>query len=278
MSRPAGEPWLLALDLDGTACGSDGHLGERTKRALTAVRAKGHVVCFATGRRDADMNAFWDESRFADYLLLNNGGKLVRTADMAVLANRLIDPEAAKALIGHCLEHGYQLHVLSGGYWGINRWNDSLCGYAAQLGVAPTLYSVLEDTPWRAVEGFMATVDREPICRWLDRAGLPVGCTPSEPGCVDIMAPEISKWNGLEGLARRLGIPGARIIAAGDYDNDLEMIRNAGIGVAVAGALPAVRAAADYVTRSDNDHDAAAEIAERFLLRENDRTEGDTTI
>ncbi len=44
------------------------------------------------------------------------------------------------------------------------------------------------------------------------------------------------------------------------------MIQNAGIGVAVANALPEVKAAADYVTQRDNDHDAVVEIVEKFLL------------
>lgn len=278
MSRRGAERWLLALDLDGTACDSTGHLGEATKRALTAARARGHVVCFATGRRDVDMHAFWDESKFADYLLLNNGGKLIRTSDDAVLFNRSIDPEAAKTLISYCLDHGYQLHVIGGGYWGVNRWNDSLTGYADQLGIAPALYGALEDTPWRDVEGFMATADLESVCRYLDHAGLPMCYTPSEPDCVDIMAPGISKWGGLERLARMLDIPNARVIAAGDYSNDLEMIRSAGTGVAVAGALPEVRAAADYVTCRDNDHDAAAEIVERFLLHGDHKKDEETSI
>ena len=41
------------------------------------------------------MFSFWPESAFADYLLLNNGGKLIRTADNAVLFNRTILPEPA---------------------------------------------------------------------------------------------------------------------------------------------------------------------------------------
>ena len=56
------------------------------------------------------------------------------------------------------------------------------------------------------------------------------------------------------------------MIAAGDYNNDLEMIQNAGVGVAVQNALPQVKAAADYVTPHDNNHDAVADIVEKFLL------------
>lgn len=82
---------------------------------------------------------------------------------------------------------------------------------------------------------------------------------------MDIVAPGIGKRSGLERLIQILGIPRQRLIAAGDYTNALEMIRYAGIGVAVANALLEVKVSADYVTWRDNDHDAAAEIVEKYL-------------
>ena len=88
---------MIAMDLDGTTVNRQGHLGEKTKAALTRARSRGNRVVFATGRRDIDMFSFWTESRYADYLLLNNGGKLIRTADNAVLFNRTILPEPARA-------------------------------------------------------------------------------------------------------------------------------------------------------------------------------------
>lgn len=256
---------LLALDLDGTAVNRQGHLGEETKVALLAARSRGHLVVFATGRRDIDMFSFWPESKYADYLLLNNGGKLIRTADNAVLFNDTIDAETAKTLISHCLSRNWQLHVISGDYWGINKWNDGLQSYIDFLGTAPVRYDALEQTPWQSVEGFMATVDREPICAFIEEEGLPLSYTPSEETCTDIMAKNISKWGGLQRLLTLLNLPASRVIAAGDYTNDLPMIRGAGIGVAVANALPEVKAAADYVTVRDCDRDAVAEIIEKFL-------------
>lgn len=257
---------LLAMDLDGTAVNRQGHLGEKTKVALTQARSQGYRVVFATGRRDIDMFSFWPESAFADYLLLNNGGKLIRTSDKAVLFNETIPPEAARTLILHCLEAHWQLHVISADYWGVNRWNAGLQEYIDYLGTSPARYHQLAQTPWQSVEGFMATVDREPICRWIAERELPLSFTPSEDTCTDIMARNISKWNGLRRLMALLGISAEQVIAAGDYTNDLPMIQSAGIGVAVANALPEVKAAADFVTEQDCDHDAAAEIIERFLL------------
>jgi len=259
-------PYLLALDLDGTTVDSRGKLGQRTKRALLRAREQGHLVVFATGRRDIDMYAFWEESRYADFLLLNNGGKLMRAEDQAVFFNHRIAPEASRKLIRKCLEKDWQLHVISEGYWAVNRWNTGLREYVDLLGTAPIGYQTLEDTPWETVEGFMATVDREQICAYIDREGLPLAYTPSEDACTDIMTRGISKWGGLQELMAMKGIPADRVIAAGDYTNDLPMIRGAGIGIAVANALPEVKAQADYVTEHDCDHDAVAEIVEKYLI------------
>ena len=258
-------PYLLALDLDGTAVNRQGKLGEKTKAALLDARSRGHLVVFATGRRDIDMFSFWEESIYADYLLLNNGGKLMRAKDKKVLFNHVIDPESAKTLIEACLENNWQLHVISGDYWAINKWNDSLQDYIDFLGTAPVYYDKLEDTPWQNVEGFMATADLVPVCRYIDEMQLTLAYTHSEDNCVDIMTRNISKWGGLQEMMALLGIKPEQVIAAGDYHNDLPMIRGAGIGVAVANALPEVKAEADYITENDCNHDAVAEIVERFM-------------
>ena len=257
---------LLALDLDGTACNDQGRLGEWTKQALAAARAAGHTVAFATGRRDVDMLPLGEDFRCADYLVLNNGGKLVRTADGAVLSNTLVDADAARTLAQRCLQEDWILHVVSGLYWAVNRRDQGLLDYVEKVGVTPVLFHSPDELPLTGIEGFMATADRGTICRFIDQAQLPLVHVHSEPGCVDIMPGGITKWQGLSRLAQLLQVPVQRMIAAGDYNNDLEMIQNAGVGVAVQNALPQVKAAADYVTPHDNNHDAVADIVEKFLL------------
>lgn len=260
------QPYLLSLDLDGTACDYTGHLGDETKHSLTAARAQGHIICFATGRRDIDMYTFWEECQYADYLLLNNGGKLIRTKDGAVLFNHYVSSDAAKELVECCLKESYQLHVISGEFWAVNRWTKGLENYIGLLGTTPVRYATLDELPWRRIEGFMATADHSSICEYIQMAGLPLECVPSEPGCVDIMALGVNKRSGLEQLVQLLNISQRHLIAAEDYTNDLEMIRFAGIGVAVANALPEVKAAANYVTKRDNNHNAVTEIVSKFLI------------
>lgn len=76
----------------------------------------------------------------------------------------------------------------------------------------------------------------------------------------------ISKWRGVQSLAEKLNVPVANTVAVGNYSNDIDMLVNAGVGVAVQNALPSVKAKADYVTSQDNNHDPIAEIVVKFIL------------
>ena len=74
----------------------------------------------------------------------------------------------------------------------------------------------------------------------------------------------ISKGLALRKLAADMGVPVQEFLAIGDSENDLEMIEAAGVGVAVANATHAVRAAADYVTEK-RDGDGFVEAMTRYL-------------
>ena len=66
---------------------------------------------------------------------------------------------------------------------------------------------------------------------------------------IEIADPGVSKGGALEWLCERLGVPRERTVACGDGHNDVDMLRWAGLGVAVAEAAPDVQAAADVVCR-----------------------------
>lgn len=75
----------------------------------------------------------------------------------------------------------------------------------------------------------------------------------------------VSKGRALEALAARLGCGLQNVMAVGDSDNDLSMLRMAGLGVAMGNAPEHIRAAADAVT-ADNKADGAARAIEKWLL------------
>ncbi len=74
----------------------------------------------------------------------------------------------------------------------------------------------------------------------------------------------VSKGNALKFLCHKLNLSSENLMAIGDEENDLSMIKLAGVGVAMGNAVPAVKEAAQRVT-SDCDHDGVAEAIEKIL-------------
>jgi hydroxymethylpyrimidine pyrophosphatase-like HAD family hydrolase len=81
---------------------------------------------------------------------------------------------------------------------------------------------------------------------------------------VEVMAAGVTKATGVAQVCARLGIDSSEVLAFGDALNDLEMLRWAGHGVAVANALELVREGADEVAPS-NAEDGVAQVIERML-------------
>ena len=87
----------------------------------------------------------------------------------------------------------------------------------------------------------------------------------SETFFLECLAPGISKMKGLEAVAGHMNVKREEIIAFGDSDNDVSMIRYAGIGVAMGNAKENARRAADLITASNED-DGIAAVVEQYVL------------
>ena len=97
-----------------------------------------------------------------------------------------------------------------------------------------------------------ASIDKI-LARLDEQYGDMLNLFPSEPFFGEIMPKGIDKGYSLGRLAEGLGLSADQIIACGDSGNDIPMIRYAGLGVAMANALPQVKEAADYITLSNRE-------------------------
>ena len=92
--------------------------------------------------------------------------------------------------------------------------------------------------------------------------------TKSDPEYLEIMAPGVDKGAALLFAAKHYGFRPEEVLALGDAPNDLGMLAAAGMGVAVANAVPEVRAAAAAVTARTNNEGAVGEAIERWVFGE----------
>lgn len=86
----------------------------------------------------------------------------------------------------------------------------------------------------------------------------------SRHNLVDIMNVEVSKGRAVERLAKSLGIKREEIIAIGDNENDISMLEFAGLGIAMGNAEKIVKASADYITDTNDNHGVAKVIRQFF--------------
>ena len=103
---------------------------------------------------------------------------------------------------------------------------------------------------------------REKVTALLSPALPEVYITSSAPQLVELAHRDAGKHSGVRFLAEQLGLSPACVAAFGDADNDADMLRYAGVGVAVSNASPACLAAADLVTKLHHEDAVAYAIHE----------------
>ena len=123
-----------------------------------------------------------------------------------------------------------------------------------ELITKPWYKAILVAEPDTLAEVELFVASRAPACAWVH----------SEPDYFELLPQNVSKGNALNKLATLLGCSQADTIAVGDNLNDLEMIRFAGTGIAVANAHPTLKASAKF-TGVHHDADALAQIVEWIM-------------
>ena len=272
---------LLAMDMDGTILDSQGVLHKASIRVLDRLRRAGHVVSYATGRREYDMVNFQHLYNYADYVILNTGSIIEHRPSCERIYEQFVDPACARQLIGVCLANGWQLYVILAEGFCLNIMTEGVLEYIGRTGVQPRMYGSPDDFDLSRIEGFMTARDSDAILKYIHENDLPLDAFNSEPGCYDVIPRGVSKWNGIRRLADYLDIPRENIVTMGNWLNDMEMVQGAGTGVAVADAHQDLKDAADYVTARDHDHDPLLDVCRdifQIAVEDLERGENDDQI
>jgi len=254
---------LIAMDLDGTLLNSKMAVSPENAQAIAQAGKKGLKVVIATGRppvgtRQAQTGL---GHHHLDYLITYNGAltENVRTGETIALHTVRVADYLDVADFAHscglfcycftrtsCLTPAWHDTPASEGK--INGIDVLLTDFAA-LPPATPLVKIM-------VTGDPAELDRCRLALPADWAGRFV-IARSAPILLEFMHPQASKGQAVQTLAERLGIRREEIICFGDSGNDIDMIRYAGLGVAMANATAEIRQSADFITLTCDDHGVA---------------------
>jgi Cof subfamily protein (haloacid dehalogenase superfamily) len=264
---------LGAFDLDGTVLRRNLKITQGTVAALQSLRERGMRLVVATGRRFEDAREYAGRLGFADYdPVICYGGSMVRRMNGETLLHRTLPNNLGIEVLEWAAGRDLHARVFLDG--GIITSPDTPAALEHLRRYAEPGVSVVESpADWLRSGGEEPTklviVDRpDDIRGWLEVAQMAFAgrlfVTRSLPHYVEIGSLEGTKASALGFLCDRWGIEPERVLAFGDADNDIDMLRFAGHGVAVGGMTGEVREAADVVV-PNVDEDGVAGYVENFL-------------
>lgn len=266
---------ILFTDLDGTLLKNDQSISEKNREAIRQVLMAGNYVVITTGRNLESARKIAETLELnvpGCYMSAYNGALIYDFGAACALKEYTVPVECVEYLFAEAEKYGLYIQT----YWG--KYMVTSCG-----GREFTYYTKLTGTPAMQVEDVGKFLDREPhkvvLIALEDQKRLEVfqqehrqweqGRVSSFFSCPEYLEycpPGINKGSGVRYLCSHLAIPLENAYAVGDERNDISMLQAAGTGITVKNAHADTKKAADYVTEHDNEHDAIAEIVERFGL------------
>lgn len=258
---------LVAVDMDGTLLRPD-HTYDRTRfaRVRTALRERGVRYVVASGNQHAQLRSFFENPDEFGYVSDNgayvlDGSEALFTARTtpAVIERVLdvLDAESGLSYLGSAPGRAYvPARVDEAFYRRIARYYPSLERIDSLHEVADRLFKFVLAGDQAVQDGLVE--------RLRDALGPGVVPVPIHGTGVDINLRGITKATGLAHLLDRWGIPAAQVAAFGDGANDLELLGSVGHSVAMANAIPEVKAAARYHAPANTEDGVLAQLEEWF--------------
>lgn len=261
---------LIACDYDLTLTRSDRKVSMHTRDTIRAVFTAGKYVTLASGRLGESADVAKPLFPADVPLILGNGAAVQSSATGKMLAEAVMDAENALTLLHWCRERGSAaiVYARSGIY--ADRFNRATEIYAERSSSEPRILTSPESAAQNGIYKVLLLGPAEPIaaatCDLHAAPPCPLDCFRSGAEQLEIVAPGVNKGMGLARAAAILGIPQEETIAIGDGENDIAMLRWAGLGIAMENAPDNVKAAADVIAPVC-DLDGAAWAMENYLLK-----------
>jgi hydroxymethylpyrimidine pyrophosphatase-like HAD family hydrolase len=270
---------MLVIDIDGTLLNPEGEITLVTRAAVQAARQAGILVTLATARRYCNTAPVAIELGLDIPLILYDGALIVEHPKGGILHTHPLSASVGQQAVDLLADRAIQPVVhpatgLSEQVWTgpaelDNVWVEAYfttfpeqmrrMPYASLCKGHPGPLRVVAFADEETIMGLLPAVSALD-CSWIITKRGNFGCAE-----IGIMHPDCSKASAVKALAQHFGIPLEQIMALGDNNNDIQMLRTVGWGVAMGHAPDVVKAAARAITTS-NREDGVALAIERWAL------------
>ncbi|MBS4188757.1 HAD family phosphatase [Bacillus sp. FJAT-49705] len=268
---------LLAINIDGTLLQSNGRLHKSTKDAIEYVQQKGIYVTLVTSRSFPSAKKVAKALKLNSLIIAHSGAYIASSRDKPIFVKRITE-DVTYDIVRLLEGFSCQIRLVHEKYSLANKskLNHNLLAKTVFSSGDPIFYSQ------QFVDSLSDTILDEPVTppkievyfeeeNDLQDAKTAIKGMFSEIDIfqlnnlhVDIMPAGVSKLNGLLYLGDYLEISRSEMVVIGDGIDDLDMIKAAGLGVAMGNAPVELKKAADWITRPNNQHGVTYMVKEHF--------------
>jgi Cof subfamily protein (haloacid dehalogenase superfamily) len=259
---------LIATDLDGTLLDSTGKIPERNLRTLKEAIARGVATTICTGRMFGSARRFAEQIGIKIPVICYNGAML-RQPDGELIWHLTLDLELARKLLALCLERRVHIQSYVDDELFVRDGDAEVFqDYKKHFGVTGRIIGDdIFNPPTNPTKLLAMTDDEETALSLMnelrEKFSRDIYITRSNVNFVEMMNPNVNKANGLQKLAEKIGVDMADVLAIGDGENDVEMVKLAGVGVAMGNGAEKIKSAANYIAPT-NDENGVTWAVERF--------------
>ena len=285
---------LVAIDLDGTMLNQYGIITEKTKKAISKAQEKGVEVMIASGRAITSVKRFSKEINSNKYFISGNGAITYDIKNNKILYENILSKTKALKIIKICEENSiyYNVYTENGiiaknlSYNTLYYYKDNLTKpdeNRTHINIVENVYDYFEQREEKILKIMICDehktvfnsivrklkelseievlevshMSRKIIKQGTDEIALEYFYT-------EVSAKDVDKWNALEEIIGLMNISKEEVVTIGDNANDLKMITNAGLGVAMGESAPYVEQSADIIAPT-NDEDGVAIILNKIF-------------
>ncbi|MCD8365456.1 MAG: Cof-type HAD-IIB family hydrolase [Clostridiales bacterium] len=265
---------IFFLDMDATTLRDDKSIPVENITAIREALDRGHCVTIATGRTWVSTEPLARRlgmRRKGCYLIACNGASVYDLENGGILQKKMFPDEYARYLFAEAEEANLYMQAYSETEFLARQVCPELEFYAwsssMDYRIVPDLYHLENyDTP----KVLLLSLDNRPALEQFQRNHIEWEkgrCVSffSSPQYLEYCRMDCTKATGMKFLENYLYIAHENTIAIGDEENDLTMIREAGIGVAMKNARENIRNEADYVTKKDNNEGGVSEVIRKYM-------------
>lgn len=268
---------LIAFDMDGTLLNSSKEISEENLKAIREAYNAGKTIALSTGRSMPELRQFAEQLEYVRYYICISGAILYDKQEDKIIYQNNIAPEVAARLFDLIEGKDIMVHIHSFESVVERKMLDRMADF--QIPEYTEMFRKVTSPVEHITDFFHAhpdamskinlyhknTAERAVTEQMLIEKNLPLELAYSERTSLECSAKGVSKATGLQILCQHLNLDISQTIAVGDADNDLAILKAAGLPIAMANANENVKAVCKAQV-SDNNHHGCAEAVYKYLL------------